>query len=242
MDPQGRHDQRRRRARDGGRSAGNVYLAGETEGTLAGQTHLGGTRDGFLQKYDAAGNLLWQRHVGSNQYDGLTALDADSLGNTFTSLVASSAATLQKRDPLGALIWSRNYTALANAPLVIQDVALDAADNLFIGLAQGRVMADQTARGGWDAFVAQLAADGQMLWAVQWGTHGQDQATALVADHLGSLYATGYSEGIDTAGTTPGFVVRVDVPEPGSLALLVLPATIALTVRRRSSARTPLRA
>ena len=39
---------------------GNVYLAGQVRGALPGQSSAGGG-DAFVQKYDAAGNLLWAR-------------------------------------------------------------------------------------------------------------------------------------------------------------------------------------
>src|SRR5687768_2066275 len=46
---------------------GNVYVAGQTTGSLAGP-NLGGN-DVFVRKYDSVGNLLWTRHLGTSAQD-----------------------------------------------------------------------------------------------------------------------------------------------------------------------------
>ena len=45
-------------------SDGYVYVAGHTSGVLAGQMSAG-AQDGFLRKYDSAGNALWTRQFGT---------------------------------------------------------------------------------------------------------------------------------------------------------------------------------
>jgi hypothetical protein len=44
--------------------SGNIYVAGETSGSLEGNENAGGT-DLFLVKYDTAGNRIWTRQFGS---------------------------------------------------------------------------------------------------------------------------------------------------------------------------------
>src|SRR5262249_2224271 len=41
-----------------------VYVGGETDGVLPGQTSAGG-RDAFVRKYDLVGNEIWTRQFGS---------------------------------------------------------------------------------------------------------------------------------------------------------------------------------
>jgi hypothetical protein len=41
-------------------AAGNVYVIGNTNGALPGQTNLG-SGDAYVRKYDAAGTELWTR-------------------------------------------------------------------------------------------------------------------------------------------------------------------------------------
>ena len=49
---------------------GNVYVAGETRGTLAGQISVGG-QDAFVRKYDASGSELWTRSSALHPRPGL---------------------------------------------------------------------------------------------------------------------------------------------------------------------------
>ena len=56
-----------------------AYVAGDTEGTLPGQTSAG-ARDTFVAKYDASGNRVWVRQFGTDTNDGGDAVSADSTG------------------------------------------------------------------------------------------------------------------------------------------------------------------
>jgi hypothetical protein len=58
---------------------GAVFIAGGLDGTLEGQTSLGSS-DGFVARYDTAGNLIWARHVGTSGSDLLTSLVVTSSG------------------------------------------------------------------------------------------------------------------------------------------------------------------
>jgi Beta-propeller repeat/PEP-CTERM motif len=62
---------------------GNVYLSGYTVGSLGGPS-MGGY-DAFVMKYDAAGNLLWKRQLGTRSFDNSTGVSADGLGNVYLS-------------------------------------------------------------------------------------------------------------------------------------------------------------
>ena len=73
---------------------GNVFIAGFTEGNLAGT--LAGGSDAFVSKYDADGNLAWTRQLGTSGRDSVSAASADGMG-TFISpgsqTVTSAAPT-----------------------------------------------------------------------------------------------------------------------------------------------------
>lgn len=56
---------------------GGIYVAGFTDGNLAGQ--IGG-RDAFLAKYDSAGSPVWKRQFGSMGFDEITDVAADEAG------------------------------------------------------------------------------------------------------------------------------------------------------------------
>lgn len=61
---------------------GNIYLSGFTSGSLAG-TNAGGTFDAFVTKYDAAGDLQWNRQLGTAADDRGSDVSADEHGNVF---------------------------------------------------------------------------------------------------------------------------------------------------------------
>lgn len=62
---------------------GNVYISGVTSGSLGGSS--AGGYDAFVSKYDAAGTLLWTRHVGTNSFDGSTGVSVDGVGIVYVS-------------------------------------------------------------------------------------------------------------------------------------------------------------
>jgi hypothetical protein len=62
---------------------GNVYITGETYGSLAGP-NAGGI-DVFVSKFDSAGTLLWKRQIGSDNHDDALGVSADGLGNVYSS-------------------------------------------------------------------------------------------------------------------------------------------------------------
>jgi len=62
--------------------AGNVYVVGQTEGALPGQTGLGG-RDAFVRRYDSLGNQLWTRQFGTRGDDAALGAGVDSDGNLY---------------------------------------------------------------------------------------------------------------------------------------------------------------
>ncbi len=62
---------------------GNVYISGTTTDSLAG-TNAGG-EDAFLAKYDAAGNLIWTRLLGTSFTEHASGVSADGLGHIYLS-------------------------------------------------------------------------------------------------------------------------------------------------------------
>lgn len=62
-------------------SFGNIYISGETRGTLGGAS--AGESDAFLAKYNSDGTLLWTEQIGSSTYDRSYAVAADDLGGLY---------------------------------------------------------------------------------------------------------------------------------------------------------------
>ena len=117
---------------------GNVYLAGETEGSPAGANR--GDFDAWVAKYDAEGTELWARQIGSDDFDNARSVAVDASGNVYLAGSTSGAlagrprsssnAWAMKLDASGTEIWRRQFGTVNGTPA--QAVAADLAGNAFV--------------------------------------------------------------------------------------------------------------
>ncbi|HEV3084062.1 MAG TPA: hypothetical protein VGY66_30040, partial [Gemmataceae bacterium] len=96
----------------------------------------------------------------------------------------------------GDIDWLRQFGSLTASSAIGR--AVDADGNVFLaGQARGS-LSGQTSAGGDDAFVTKYDADGNLLWARQFGTSANDQVNGVAVDASG-VYVAGF-----TFGTLPG--------------------------------------
>lgn len=184
---------------------GNVYVLGGTTGDL-GAGIAQGDQDVYLRKYDAAGNLVWSRMLGSStRADGL-ALAVDNSGNAIiagkTTDKLTAAATggkadsfVAKYDGNGIEVFTRQVGSSlddhANA------LAVDAAGDIYVGgTSRGRMSSAVTSSGGADAYIQKLSATGSLIHTRQFGSAGGDariSGLAIAAD--GNLVAASVEDG-----------------------------------------------
>ncbi|MBK7401984.1 MAG: SBBP repeat-containing protein [Myxococcales bacterium] len=144
--------------------AGNVVVAGHTEGTFPGQASAGG-RDGFVRSYDASGNERWTRQFGSSQFDGVRGVAVDASGNvlvggfTVASLpgqtsVGKEDAFVQSYDGSGKHRWTKQFgTDVYDS---VDGIAVDASGKvLVVGSTMG-TLPGQTSSGSFDVFVMRI--------------------------------------------------------------------------------------
>ena len=208
-------------------ASGNVYLAGGTNSTTgiasagAFQTTFGagpGYQDGFLVKFDAAGNRLWATYYGGTGNDACTGVATDASGNVYISgstttntpgVIASGGfqnthgggafnAFLVKFDAAGNRLWATYYGGTLNA--YGNDVATDAFGNVYLGgetsdstvnIASGGF---QNTYGGGpsDGYLVKFDAAGNRLWATYYGGTGSEYFSGkLATDALGNVYLGG---------------------------------------------------
>lgn len=65
-------------------SAGNVYIVGQTDGTLPGQTSAGDV-DAFIAKYNTDGVRQWVKQFGTSALDEAQSVAVDSVGNVYVT-------------------------------------------------------------------------------------------------------------------------------------------------------------
>ena len=186
-------------------SDGSVYIAGRT-------TSFGPSSAGlFVVKFDALGNLAWQR-----LWDGAGGFEAMAVSPDGSVYAASSKlrpdsdfsqfdVMVLKLTPAGDLVWARTYGA---------GEVVDARGGM-VAAADGSIYtagAIQTAKGGSvgiSALVMKIAPDGSLLFGKQCCTKGGDTGEGIAMAPDGSVLLAGTTTALG-AGFQDAFVARLD--------------------------------
>ena len=197
---------------------GNVYIAGETKGSLGGPN--AGWYDAYIAKYDASGNRLWTEQFGTSEYDSARGVSADGLGNVYIvgstegSLWSPNAggfdAFIAKYDASGNRLWTEQFgTSELDSP---SGVSADGLGNVYVSGTTWGSLGGPNA-GGSDTYIAKYDASGNRLWTEQFGTSEGDNSWNVSADGLGNVYISGTTEGSlggPNAGGADAFIAKYD--------------------------------
>jgi hypothetical protein len=186
---------------------GNVILAGVTFGNLARPNSFS---DAFVAKYDANGQRLWTRQLGTDGDEEFGGVTTDVLGNVIVSGYTGASlggpnagefdAYLAKYSPSGQMLWTRQFGT--GGYDTGTGVTTDVAGNIYqAGYTTGSF--DGTNAGFWDAYLRKTDAAGNVVWTRQIGTAEADQAHKAATDGQGNIYLLGGSGGA-LPGATPG--------------------------------------
>jgi hypothetical protein len=140
---------------------GNVYISGSTDGSLDGPN--AGSRDAFVSKYDAAGNFLWTRQLGTANDDYSASVSADRQGNVYISgstdgsldgpNAGSYDAFVSKYNAAGNFLWTRQLGTTSEE--FSGGVSADRLGNVyFSGFTKGSLGGPNA--GSYDAFVVKI--------------------------------------------------------------------------------------
>jgi hypothetical protein len=188
-------------------------------------------QNGFVAKYNSAGNLLWVQRIGGNQGDQMQACAADAAGNVFvtgslystnvwfgTNLVVKAggraAFFLAKFGPQGNLIWVRQVAGFLGAGSPYgNSVAVDGAGNIHVGgsLYQGsitfgtNVLSNPYNGGATNPYPAQIVAEytgaGDVIWARIVSFNGYDYGPVFAVDAQGNTYLSDSFPGVANFGS-----------------------------------------
>lgn len=186
---------------------GNIFVAGNTRGLFPGATGSSSERnppDGFLTKFNAAGQQLWARQLGTfSNSDNINSVATDVLGNAYIagttrsvlgtigpSSIGNRDAYLAKYDPAGNQLWVVQFGTSGNDSGA--STAVDADGNIFI---TGRVRcASSLPSTNEDAYIRKYSPNGSLLWSEQLDLSYSDLPLALALDDQGNPTIAGRLE------------------------------------------------
>src|SRR5581483_11074356 len=163
---------------------GSAYVAGETFGTLPGQTPAG-TLDAFVRKYDRTGSEIWTRQFGAWERDIAWGMALDRRGWAYVvgqsegSLPGQQSAGswdgfLRKYDASGTELWTRQFGG--RGADVASGVVVDESGDLYVVGTTSSALSGQEQAGSLDAFLRRYDSGGREVWTRQFGTEGADNA------------------------------------------------------------------
>ena len=181
--------------------AGGAYLAGYSYGSLGGPS--AGAVDGFLARYDNAGNRAWISQFGTGGADFALSVAPDGAdgayvtGYTDDRLAGANAGSydvlLARYDGAGNQIWIRQFgTAYWDGTY---SVVPDGAGGAYVGgWTEGSLFGLNPLPGAEDIWLARYDATGNRLWSLQFGTPVGENARGLAPGAQG-VYITGRTSG-----------------------------------------------
>ncbi len=210
-------------------ASGNLYLTGSFQDTTdfdpgASTFNLisAGSWDSYISKWDAAGNFLWAKSVGSlgtNDAGYDVAVDINGnvhIAGTFNQTVdfdpgsgtnnitaaGSSDSYILKLDASGNFVWAKGVGGTSSDQ--VQSLVIDGAGSVyftgnFFGTCDfnpGSGTFNLTSAGSADAFICKLDVSGNFAWAMKAGANSDDRASSIALDNSGNTLTTGFFDGV----------------------------------------------
>lgn len=188
--------------------AGNIYVAGTTDGSLDENINMGAT-DGFIAKYSPDGTKLWTREFGTLYTDTINGIAADANGNAYVTGYTGGGMDgnvkvgifdlfLVKYDSAGNKIWTKQK-GTANNFTYANAVATDNSGNIYL-TGSASVIDGNASAGSTDFFTIKYAPNGTQLWSCLQGTVSADYGRGITVSLGGKVYIAG-----DTYGAMTGY-------------------------------------
>jgi hypothetical protein len=210
---------------------GNVYACGHFRDTVdfnpgAGVFNLISTlnplgffqEDGFVVKYDSAGNFRWAVQIPGPRVQQCTTVVADAMGNVYVAgdftdtldldpgapvvqRVAASTATdmfLIKLDSSGNYVWG--FTLGAGYAERAATLCIDPNGDILLGGTFGQTVdfdpgsgtSTLNAGNSEDGFIAKYSPSGNLIWVINMASNpGGSGVEKLITDPAGTIYVTG---------------------------------------------------
>jgi len=186
---------------------GNVYIAGDTKGAIAGQYF--GKTDGFVSKYDSTGNILWTKQFGTSEDDKINWLALDRIGNVYVTGCTNGLLSeknfgkediiVAKLDTNGNVEWQKQFGS--DSTDIGNTIYVDIQGFVYVvGATKGTM--DKLSFGNADCVILKLDSKGNIVWKKQFGTPKGDECQGITGDST-NIYVCGYTFG-DLAAINKG--------------------------------------
>ncbi|MDB5274503.1 MAG: hypothetical protein JWO58_2870 [Chitinophagaceae bacterium] len=231
---------------------GNAYTVGLFNGTVDFDPSTNvynltavGSRDAFILKTDANGNLIWVKNIGSTAEEQAYGIGTDAAGNVYACGYYTGTVDLDpgpnvhnvtaagivdifvvKLDEDGNFIWGQSIGSSYYD--IARNLAVDATGNVYVtGTYQGTVDFDSSANdysltsvGFFDAFIFKLDTDGNFQWAKSLGGTETDNGNAIALDNSNHVIVVGHFQ--DQADFDPSSTGTDYISTDGSTDAFVL--------------------
>ena len=205
---------------------GNVFLAGATmsHNNIASsgsyQDTLAGNTDGFLAKFNAAGQRQWGTYFGRTNLEDLTTCIVDERGNIYVSGDTKSTTGIatagshqsvygggtydcyiEKFNQAGDRLWGTYYGGIGSD--IGGSVSTDRNGNIFLtgestsdtGIATSGSYQPTRYSSNWgDAFLAKFDSNGIRQWGTYYGGELEDDGWACSTDKTVNVYVDGFTK------------------------------------------------
>lgn len=186
-----------------------------------------GNADAYLARYDEVGNLVWAKTFGGSSTDYARGVVMDSQRNLYVVGCFSTSVDfdpgpgvesitsegsydifLAKFDENGNFGWVKTFGATDLD--WGEDIAIDAADNVYITGRYNRTVDfdpgpgtnSLQSYGSTDTYVAKYDANGNHLWGHHMGSVGAEMGNGITVDDSANVFICGYFH--DHANFIPG--------------------------------------
>lgn len=182
---------------------GDVYLVGNTQGVLPGTSSYG-LVDGFIIKYDIAGDVHWIRQFGTSSIDWPTGITEDNDNNVYVSGFTNGALPgntnsggrdvfVVKFSSSGDILWIKQFGS--DKDDYGNSIAIDIHGNIFVG-GDTKGGFDGNLNNGYnDIFLSKIDNSGNRIWTKQLGSSNTDFCSGIVTDNFGNIYIVGETYG-----------------------------------------------
>lgn len=190
---------------------GGYIVVGETNSTDGGVVSgYGGTKDIWILRLNAAGNLLWQKRYGGSGLDIANHLHLLADGSFYVLASSSSNdgnitgnhgtagytdAVLMKLDASGNLLWSRCYGGSKNEEFF--DMEIINGRIYIAGFANSTDGDIPPQQKNYDVWLLALDANGNKIYSKIYGGSQNDVAYSMTRGNDGSLTLAGYTTSND---------------------------------------------